>query len=138
MLYVINDRTKSCRCVMLRVTSLWIRLTLLEITSHWTYILSYLSPLKHTHRIKLFPLIYNSDRTYIPNNVISLGFQTLNPQHNFFPFKTQTSAYHYREKSKRHTNLCRNSITSIKHEKNDHILHETRVEILSVELIIAI
>jgi hypothetical protein len=132
-------RTKSCRCVMLRVTSLWIRLTLLEITSLWTYTLSYLPPpLEHTHRIRLFPLIYNSDRTYIPNNVISLGLQTLNPQHNFFPLKAQTSDYHYRETSKRHTDLCRNSVTSTKHDKNDHILHETRVEILSVELIIAI
>ena len=83
-------------------------------------------------------MFINSDRTYIPNNVISLGLQTLNPQHNYFPLKTQTLDYHYRETSKRHNNLCHNSVTLTKHDKNDHILHETRVEILSVELIIAI
>jgi hypothetical protein len=69
---------------------------------------------------------------------ISLGLQTLNLQQNYFPLKTQTSDYHYRETSKRHTNLCRNSVALTKHDKNDHILHETRVEILSVELIIDI
>ena len=80
-------RTKSCRCVMLRVTSLWIRLILLEITSLWTYTLSYPPTLiEHTHRVKLFPLVYK----LWSNKVISLGLQTLNPQQNVFP---QTSDY---------------------------------------------
>jgi hypothetical protein len=95
----------------------WIRLTLLEITSLWTYTLSYL---------------LHSRRTYTLNKVISLGLQTLNPQQNYFPLKTQTSDYHYQETTKRHTNICRNSVTLTKHDKNDHILHETRVEILPV------
>jgi hypothetical protein len=34
--------------------------------------------------------------------------------------KTQTSDYHYPEKSKSHTNLCRNSVTSTNHDTNDH------------------
>ena len=112
-------RTKSCRCVMLRVTSLWIRLTILETYNYFHLNIHIeLSPLPHSHR------------TYTPNKVISLGLQTLNPQQNYFPLKTQTSDYHYPETSKSHTNLCRNSE---KHRVNTiettTILHETRVEI---------
>jgi hypothetical protein len=122
-------RTKSCRCVMLRVTSLWIRLTILETYNYFQLNIHIeLSPLPHSHR------------TYTPNKVISLGLQTLNPQQNYFPLKTQTSDYHYPETSKSHTNLCHNSITSTWENtiKTTTILHETRAEILSVVLIIAI
>ena len=133
-------RAKSCRCVMFRVTCLWIRLTLPETYNYFPLNIHIeLSPPSNIHtEWSYFPWFINSDRTYIPNNVISLGLQTLNPQKNYFTLKTQTSDYHYRETSKRHTNLCRNSVTLTKHDKNDHILHETRVEILSVEIIIAI
>ena len=54
-------RMKSCRCVMLRITSLWIRLTILETYNYflWTYTLSYLP---------------HSQRTYTQNKVISHSF----------------------------------------------------------------
>ena len=116
-------RTKSCHCVMLRVTSLWICLTLLETYNYFPLNIHIeLSPLSsNIHpEYSYFPLLSNSDRTYIPNNVISLGLQTLNPQQNYFPLKTQTLDYHYPETSKSHTNVCHNSITSTKHDKNDH------------------
>jgi hypothetical protein len=98
---------KSCRCVMLRVTSLWIRLTIPKTYDYF--------PL-NIH----IELSSHSHRTYTHNKVISLGLQTLNPQQNYFPLKTQTSDCHYPETSKSHTNLCRNSVTSTKHDKNDH------------------
>ena len=109
-------RTKSCRCVMLRVTSLWIRLTLLETYNYFPLNIHIeLSPplSSNAHNEwSNFPWFINSDRTNIPNNVISFGLQTLNPQQNYFPLKTQTSDYHYPETLKSHTNLCHNSITS--------------------------
>ena len=102
-------RTKSCRCVMLRVTSLWIRLTRdwkRIITSLWTHTLSYLP---HSHR------------TYTPNKVISLGLQTLNPQQNYFSLKTQTSDYHYPETSEPYQFMSKfDNINLRKHDKNDH------------------
>jgi hypothetical protein len=73
----------------------------------------------HTEK-SYFHWFINSDRTYIPKNVISLGLQTLNPQQNYLPLKTQTSDYHYQETSKTHTSLYHNLITSTKDDKNDH------------------
>ena len=99
---------KSCRCAMLRVTSLLIRLTILETYNYF--------PL-NIH-IELSPPPPSPHQTYKLNKAISLGLQTLNPQQNYFFLKTQTSDYHYPETSKSHTNLCRNSVTSTKHDKN--------------------
>ena len=123
-------RTKSCRCVMFSVTSLLIRLTILETYNYFPLNIHIelsppLSSNIHTE-FSYFPWFINSDRTYIPNNVISL-VQTLNPQHNYFPLKTRTSDYHYPETSKSHTNLCHNSITPTCENtiKTITILHET-------------
>jgi hypothetical protein len=58
--------------------------------------------------------------TWLFFNCYRLGLQTLNPQQNYFPLKTETSDYHYPETSKTHTSLYHNSITSTKDDKNDH------------------
>jgi hypothetical protein len=117
-------RTESGRCVMLRGTSLWIRLTQPEAYTYFPlHIHIELSPPSNIHtKYSYFPWFINSDRTYIPNNVISLGLPTLNPQQNYFPLNTQMSDVHYPETSKNHTNLCHNSITSTWENtiKNDH------------------